>query len=223
MVARPKVVISVPVRDPSQLVGLSALEDRRADLVELRLDYLRSPSQLNDSLLQDLLAHRDRVLVTVRDPREGGKLSVDDELKSSFLKAAKDMGFSYDVELSFLKRREDVPPGRVVSKHCLGELPSIADLREEFGPFNESIRKLAVTPVGSYRSLLLSFLEEFPGSAVMSLGGDWRERIALSLLGSSLLYVHAGEPTAPGQVSADKVWALLSQFDSGRPSFFLRP
>ncbi len=215
MGARPKIVVSVPVRDPLQLAELTALEDGRADLVELRLDYLRSPTQLSSSLLQGLLPHRKKVLLTVRDPREGGNLPVDDELKSKFLKAANDMGFSYDVELSFLKRRDDVPPGRVVSRHCLGPLPSFADLKEEFRPFEDSVRKLAVMPVGSYRSLLLSFLEEYPGSAAMPIGGDWRERIALCIMGSSLIYVHAGEPTAPGQVSVDKAWAVISQLDWG--------
>ncbi|WP_449462518.1 type I 3-dehydroquinate dehydratase [Tardisphaera miroshnichenkoae] len=220
---RPKVVVSVPVRDVSQVARISALKDRRADFVELRLDYLRSPNQLDASLLQYILPYRDKVLITVRDPLEGGELPVDEETKSRFLKAASEAGIAYDAELSFLKRRKDVPPGLVVSKHCVEALPSLADLREEFKPFDGHVRKLAVKPVGSYRSLLVSFLDDFPGSAVMPLGGDWRERIAFSLLGSGLLYVHSGEATAPGQVSLEKAWALLSQLDWERPSFSLRP
>ncbi len=208
MGARPKLIASVPLRDASRVAELEGIE---ADMIELRLDYLPSPREVSEDLLQVLLPFRKRLLLTLRDPLEGGHLPLSDEVKSSFLKAAHEMGFLYDVEVDFLKRRKDVPLGLVVSKHYLNELPSLHSLKEEFRPYGHYVRKLAVRTVNNYRSLLISFLEEFPGSAVIPLGADWRERLAFCMLGSSLLYVQVGEPTAPGQMHIKAARTLFAQ------------
>uniref|UniRef100_A0A2T9WL94 3-dehydroquinate dehydratase n=2 Tax=Nanobsidianus stetteri TaxID=1294122 RepID=A0A2T9WL94_NANST len=201
-----KLVITLSVRSLKDIKLVSALD---SDLVELRLDYLRRPEDFDPSLIDDI---KDRVIVTVRDPSEGGIKEVDEDWKASLYKKLHDMGVLYDVEARFLRKRKDIPfEGKIVSAHFFDRVPSIKEVEEIFKSFEEAwIKKLAVTAREGYKELLAHFARK--GFAIMPMGSDPIERIAFAILGSELIYasLDKGLETAPGQMSYKKVKEILS-------------
>jgi 3-dehydroquinate dehydratase-1 len=201
-----KLVIALPVRSLEDLKLVPTLD---SDLVELRLDYLKKPEDFDLSLIEDI---KDRVIVTVRDPSEGGVKEVDEDWKASLYKKLHDMGVLYDVEARFLRKRKDIPfEGKIVSAHFFDRVPSIKEVEEIFKGFEEAwIKKLAVTAREGYKELLAHFARK--GFAVMPMGSDPIERIAFAILGSELIYasLDKGLETAPGQMSYKKVKEILS-------------
>ena len=201
-----KLVIALPVRSLEDLKLVPTLD---SDLVELRLDYLKRPEDFDISLIEDI---KDRVIVTVRDPSEGGVKEVDEDWKASLYKKLHDMGVLYDVEARFLRKRKDIPfEGKIVSAHFFDRVPSIKEVEEIFKDFEEAwIKKLAVTTREGYKELLAHFARK--GFAIMPIGSDPIERIAFAILGSELIYasLDKGLETAPGQMSYKKVKEILS-------------
>jgi 3-dehydroquinate dehydratase-1 len=201
-----KLVIALPVRSLEDLKLVPTLD---SDLVELRLDYLKKPEDFDLSLIEDI---KDRVIVTVRDPSEGGVKEVDEDWKASLYKKLDDMGVLYDVEARFLRKRKDIPfEGKIVSAHFFDRVPSIKEVEEIFKGFEEAwIKKLAVTTREGYKELLAHFARK--GFAVMPIGSDPIERIAFAILGSELIYasLDKGLETALGQMSYKKVKEILS-------------
>jgi len=201
-----KLVIALPVRSLEDLKLVPTLD---SDLVELRLDYLKKPDDFDLSLIEDI---KDRVIITVRDPNEGGVKEVDEDWKASLYKKLDDMGVLYDVEARFLRKRKDIPfEGKIVSAHFFDRVPSIKEVEEIFKDFEEAwIKKLAVTTREGYKELLAHFARK--GFAIMPIGSDPIERIAFAILGSELIYasLDKGLETAPGQMSYKKVKEILS-------------
>lgn len=201
-----KLVIALPVRS---LEDIKLVPTLNSDLVELRLDYLKKPEDFDLSLIQDI---KDRVIVTVRDPSEGGVKEVDEDWKASLYKKLHDMGVLYDVEARFLRKRKDIPfEGKIVSAHFFDRVPSIKEVEEIFKGFEGAwIKKLAVTAREGYKELLAHFARK--GFAVMLMVLDPIERIAFAILGSELIYasLDKGLETVPGQMSYKKVKEILS-------------
>ncbi|PVU71696.1 type I 3-dehydroquinate dehydratase [Candidatus Nanobsidianus stetteri] len=201
-----KLVIALPVRS---LEDIKLVPTLNSDLVELRLDYLKKPEDFDLSLIEDI---KDRVIVTVRDPSEGGVKEVDEDWKASLYKKLHDMGVLYDVEARFLRKRKDIPfEGKIVSAHFFDRVPSIKEVEEIFkGLEGAWIKKLAVTAREGYKELLAHFARK--GFAVMLMVLDPIERIAFAILGSELIYasLDKGLETAPGQMSYKKVKEILS-------------
>jgi len=201
-----KLVVALPVRSLEDVKLVPTLD---SDLVELRLDYLKRPEDFDPSLIEDI---KDRVIVTVRDPSEGGVKEVDEDWKASLYKKLHDMGVLYDVEARFLRKRKDIPfEGKIVSAHFFDRVPSIKEVEEIFKGFEGAwIKKLAVTAREGYKELLAHFARK--GFAIMPIGSDPIERIAFAILGSELIYasLDKGLETAPGQMSYKKVKEILS-------------
>lgn len=201
-----KLVVALPVRSLEDIKLVPTLD---SDLVELRLDYLERPEDFDPSLIEGI---KDRVIVTVRDPSEGGVKGVDEEWKASLYKKLHDRGALYDVEARFLRRRKDVPfEGKIVSAHFFDRVPSVKEVEDIFKGFEGAwVRKLAVTAREGYKELLARFARK--GFAVMPMGSDPIERIAFAVLGSELIYASLGEglETAPGQMSYKRAREILS-------------
>ncbi|EOD42666.1 3-dehydroquinate dehydratase [Candidatus Nanobsidianus stetteri] len=201
-----KLVVALPVRSLEDIKLVPTID---SDLVELRLDYLERPEDFDPSLIEDI---KDRIIVTVRDPSEGGVKKVDEDWKASLYKKLHDMGVLYDVEARFLRKRNDIPfKGKIVSAHFFDRVPSIKEVEEIFEGFEEAwVRKIALTAKEGYKELLAHFARK--GFAVMSMGSNPIERIAFTVLGSELIYASFDEglETAPGQMNYKKVREILS-------------
>jgi len=208
--AKPSLVLSVPFTESDVLPR--ALGEGEADYVELRLDYFRG--MLDQALLDLLRDYREKLILTVRDPAEGGFRRVEDRSKKDFLVKAMDMGFKCDVEARFARKYGFAVDGQIVSFHSAPSLPSLAEIDEAFRGLDAGVVKVVVPAMGPYRSLLTEVLERYPGSAVMSYGGDPLERLGFSLLGSSLLYAGsvAFGRTASGQPELRWARRVLDEF-----------
>jgi|ECHnycMinimDraft_1075156.scaffolds.fasta_scaffold00129_5 3-dehydroquinate dehydratase-1 len=205
-----RLIASLPFRSLNDLNGI---EEVQVDLIELRMDY---SDNLDSGVLEKLIRFRDKILITVRDPVEGGVRGFTDDEKSSFLKLANDLGFLYDVEASFLRRAPVPYEGKVVSSHYLSSLPSLTQVKRELDPYyhRAAYIKVAVLSRPGYKGLLASLLDVYERIAVMPLGAQGLDRIAFTILGSKLLYTHLGTPTAQGQLSLAEAKRVLDMLNS---------
>lgn len=135
--------IAVAVGAPSNAELRARLERAaaRADVVELRLDYLEEPPDLARLLAQP----RPRVIVTNRPTREGGRYRGDEATRLATLGAAGRLGADYlDVELDSVARLGDRGGARlIVSRHDLDGMPGdLAGLWEEIAATGADVVKV---------------------------------------------------------------------------------
>jgi 3-dehydroquinate dehydratase-1 len=196
------VVAALPVYKVEDVKLVEAVE---ADFVELRLDYM---GRLEVDL--DFLERfKDKLILTIRDVREGGVKEIQDEEKEAFLRELHRRGFLYDVEASFLERRRVEYIGKIVSAHYFNSVPSVDELEKTYEKYKEAfVVKFAVVGRGNYKGVLASMLK-YDNVAVMPMGVPPLERIAFSILGSRLVYGYVKEPTAPGQMHYKALLEIL--------------
>ena len=181
----------------------------RADIVELRLDFVDRPD-----VAGALAGRRTPVIVTCRAAWEGGRFAGSEEERRRILEAAIDRGADYvDVEAAaafagdlIARRRGN---GVVVSEHVFEAPP--ADIKGRFAALRAmgaEIAKLAVQ-VDSLAQMLPMF-EIAPepanghGRVLIAMGSaGLASRVLASRLGSRWTY--AGDGVAPGQVSYERL------------------
>ncbi|QIW25062.1 type I 3-dehydroquinate dehydratase [Sulfolobus sp. S-194] len=202
------VVASLPIRSEKDLDKITLLLD--ADFVELRLDYSTFLPEL-----QVIERYKDKVIVTIRDVDEGGINKIDPELKAKYLIELNKRNILYDVEAKFAKKYSIPTNNKIVSIHYLDRVPSYSEVYESLRDFiKESfLLKVAVIGKDGYKELLSKLLE-LEKIAVMPIGVNPLERIAFSILGSKLVYGHAGEETAKGQLHYKVVKQILDYLTS---------
>lgn len=200
-VKKPLIVASLPIMSVDDLERVKSIRD--ADLIELRLDYLKNPLSIDP---RDLVQYRDRIIVTIRETSEGGVNGVDGRRKAEYLERLYELGVLYDVEASFVERYSVPYKGRIVSAHYVDQIPPLEHLEALVSRYAREalILKIALIASRGYRGVLARLLDMgYDNIAVMPLGSDpsvLMDRIALSLMGSRLLYGYVDRPTAPGQM-----------------------
>lgn len=196
---------SVPIRS---LEDLYKIGQCRSDLVELRLDYLESLDVFNPELVEP---YRSRLIITIRETDEGGVNSYDDETKLSLLRDAVSRGFLVDIESGFAEKHSFDCRRQIVSRHYLKELPDYKEMEDFIEKYMETATtvKLAVKSGAGSRSSLIRLLGKYDNIAVMEADGESSSRLLYSVLGSRLLYCHAGEKTSPGQLGCDEATDIL--------------
>ncbi|NON62340.1 type I 3-dehydroquinate dehydratase [Acidianus sp. RZ1] len=201
---KPLVVASLPIRTRADF---SKVDQINSDLVELRLDYMNEPYVDIDFIR----GHLRKLLVTIRDKNEGGVNPISDELKRKILRSLDELGVLYDVEASFLKRNNVNYKGKVVSVHYFNTVPNFQEVKEILEKYSKDAFtvKVAITGKDNYREFL-GKVSSFDNVTIVPMGVDPIERIAFSLLNSKLIYAHAGESTAPGQMDYCTVNRILS-------------
>ena len=195
---RPLVVASLPVRTTKDLDTVNDIKG--ADFVELRLDYMESPTLLDPEIL---IKYRSKIIVTIREVSEGGIRAVDASLKATYLRKLYDMGLMYDVEASYLQKYDIPYEEKIVSVHYIDRIPSKEETIKIISKYVDKAYsvKIAVKAYRGYKELLSYLLDTgYENISVMPIGVDPIERLAYSLLGSNLVYGYVYEPTAPGQL-----------------------
>lgn len=209
------VVASLPIRSCDDLTKIVNFYD--ADYVELRLDYSKSlPS------IDKIEKYKDKIIVTIRDTKEGGINHISHEEKISYLNQLHKKGILYDVEAIFAKEYNVPVEGKIVSVHYFDEVPTYDEVYTLIKDFIHKawIIKVAVIGKKGYRELLVKLLD-LTNVAVMPMAVDPMERIAFSLLGSKLIYGHVGEETAKGQMhykTIKKILGYLTSISISSPS-----
>ena len=192
---------------------LDTIPGIRTDLVEVRLDYFPDVESLEPAFLKEC---RDRLILTIRDPREGGKNHVDTKKKERFLRTAIEDGFLVDVEISNLNSMSLDYSNQILSRHYLIEDPTYEELESLVKEYSNKCRflKIALRRNENSARKLISLLNRHHNLVVMEVDGDPASRIVYSLLGSKLIYCHVGEKTSPGQIScqdAARIFGLLEK------------
>lgn len=150
------------------------------------------------------------VIVTVRDPEEGGVWSP--PWRGEAYEMASEAGAVCDVEV---KKFKELPCDRaILSVHYFRKPPREGEVRKlsqralEAGAWAFKV----ATVVTDFPSYFLLFSESVhPRTAFMPMGeGTEALRLASALLGSFLNYGSVGEATAPGQVSVRQLTKALS-------------
>lgn len=202
---RPLVVAALPIytdRDLEKIVNINS------DLVELRLDY---SSNLPDVEL--LTKYKDKIIVTIRDPREGGVNRIDEGRKAEYLRVLYEKDILFDVEAAFVERYDIPYKNKIVSVHYFNELPDFKEVDKVVSKYEDEAYtvKIAVMAKGSYKKLLADILFSHKNVTVLPMGSDPLERIAFGILGSKLIYTYVDKPTAPGQMKYTRAMKILDE------------
>ncbi|QGA67728.1 type I 3-dehydroquinate dehydratase [Sulfolobus sp. E11-6] len=207
---RPLIVASLPIKKIEDLKLIPNFLD--ADLIELRLDYLkdREVSVISD-YYEFLDKYKNKLIITLRDKTEGGINQLEDELKIKLLKELYDKKFLYDVEVSFLEKHSVPYDNAIVSIHYFNYLPALGKVKEIVSKFSEKAFsvKIAVPGLKGYKEVILPLLE-YENITVIPMSNNPLDRIAVGLLGSKLIYSYAIEPLAQGQLYYKKVIQIFN-------------
>lgn len=180
-----------------------------AELVELRLDYIKG-----DIHLQELLGKRPGpVIATCRREQDGGKYSGNEETRQSILRMAIAEGVDYvDIE-------EDVAPSisrfgktkRIISLHDFRKTPDdLVAIHKRMSQLDADIVKIATmanSPTDNLRMLELIQATKTPtvGICMGDLGAP--SRLLAGRFGAPFSYAtfHAERALAPGQISFEEM------------------
>lgn len=199
-----------------------------ADLFEWRLDgfFTGSVSQSLEGLKRELGGKP--LLCTLRTRREGGAADLSPESYEIFLSALLDQGgFELlDIELScgegrvrrLVEKARKAGIGTVVSRHDFEKTPpegEMLDTLKAMKALGADLPKLAVMPqsphdVLALLSVTLRAREEIGPVITMSMGELGKlSRVSGALTGSCMTFGAAARASAPGQMNAEDLQAIL--------------
>ncbi len=155
---------------------------------------------------------RDRLILTIRDPQEGGVRAIEPHIKSGLIQSAIEGGFLVDIEISYLRNISVDYGNQILSRHYLGEPPLYRELEALAVEYEKKCRflKIALRKSGNSSKYLISLLNRHRNLVAMETDGEPASRIVYSILGSRLIYCHILEKTSPGQISCDKAMRILN-------------
>lgn len=191
------------------------------DVLELRLDSIALPVEQSRALASRLTVP---LLITARDPEEGGHGGLSTAERAALLEAHLDLAVLMDVELrnamefqALISKAMARAVGVIGSFHDFLNTPSDDILRgtADFAlQFRFDAVKLATTlhsPGDLARLIQLAAVERRLPIAVMGMGSLGRtSRLVLAKCGSLLNYGYVGESNAPGQWEASELKRLLN-------------
>lgn len=201
---RPLIVASLPVYSEKDIERVSEIN---SDLVELRLDYSTTLPNA-----EKIIKYKDKVIVTIRDPKEGGVNKIDGEEKARYLNVLYEKGVLYDVEASFLEKHSVPYKNKIVSVHYFNELPSFSEVDKIISKYEDDAYtvKIAVIAKEGYKKLLADLLFSHKNVTVLPMATNPLERIAFGILGSKLIYTYVDKPTAPGQMKYSRAMEIIN-------------
>jgi 3-dehydroquinate dehydratase-1 len=223
----PKICAVIAGRGLSEVLNLiKEAEKQRADLLEIRLDYLREQPPLEPIFK----ATRLPIIATSRLKDQGGMYTGPEETRKSLLLKAADVGASYvDIELESNQLREFITQCKtlgvklIISHHDCVATPSLKKLDSIFKSelkAGADICKIVTTAQRFEDNLTcLNFQAELnrkhAAAVCFAMGGMGRiSRILSPIYGGSFAYasVKSGKETAPGQLTIQemrKIYAML--------------
>jgi len=121
-------LFAVPIMDEKNAVSKAReAMAKGAELVEFRLDYMENP------FIEALVNPEFPAIITNRVVREGGKIAVDENVRTARLQKAIDLSAAYiDIELNNFYKfdRKNSKTGIIVSYHNFNETPSFENLQK---------------------------------------------------------------------------------------------
>lgn len=200
------------LRDMEKMI--SSAEKNGADLIEIRLDYIKCKYNLKEVRKLSVLP----LIATIRPLREGGLFEGSEEERIRLLYSAVDSDFDFiDVELSskgseaIIKRMIDGGAGTIISSHIFDSTPNLSTLnlifKRELSTHADicKITTLAKEFKDNFRCL--KFVEESSRKAKVACicMGELGiiSRLLSPLFGGCFTYasVEKGKEAAPGQLT----------------------
>lgn len=190
-----------------------------ADLVEIRLDYLKDALDVN-RLKNIIEGCENRCILTIRSKKEGGLFKGGEAQRIHLLHQLSDLKPAYiDVELDTIKREQSLKQVEpcvtlIVSKHSFTHTPKQSILSRWV---NESLSfggiGKVVTTAKNFRDniTVIEMLKQAPKGRLISFCmGELGliSRILSPLLGSPIVYTSLKEATAPGQIGLSEALKL---------------
>ena len=180
------------------------------EAVELRLDYMGNEIETKldelSSLIKGLLS-RVKVIVTVRDPEEGGVNQVDSLLKLKIINVARENGALVDVEVEFARKHAKYTTswsGVILSRHIFNRRPDIREvINNDYAlanSMNAFTYKIATINSDDLPALVELLVKE-GNVPVAIVPMQPIQRAAAIMLGTALMYCSMSDGTAPGQLS----------------------
>ncbi|MHA2061577.1 MAG: type I 3-dehydroquinate dehydratase [Candidatus Sifarchaeia archaeon] len=217
------VCVAVGEQDIARMVDLISTSELQADFIEFRLDYL----EVIDFVKLEKLLEKMKIpfILTVRRNEEGGKFQKDkEEERKEILKRCVELRPDFiDIELSspflnkdlvdFVKMNEvkiigsyhsfqDTPPIHVLSKKIDIAYRLGLDVVKIVTYANEIEDNLTILSLHSSAQMYLREME-IVAFCMGELG--LISRVLCPLFGSKFTFASLGEPTAPGQISLQKM------------------
>ncbi len=228
----PKICVPIVAKDRKEVLKeAEAIRTLPADLVEWRLDWLSDPWEAKEILLElrPFLGERP-LLLTFRTKNEGGRrdFPVQDYVKLNRELLEMRMAELVDVELftgeeavqRLVQAAREAGSLTVMSSHEFGHTPSREEMLQRLLRMQEldaDITKLAVMPrtwedVTRLLAVSTAMREEYADRPfiTMSMGGKgFVSRICGAMTGSAVTFGSAAEASAPGQMKAEELSAVL--------------
>ena len=218
---------------PALLSEISAVKALPADFYEWRADhYFGSFSEALHALQDGLSAP---LLCTVRTKAEGGQSELFPEAYEAFLSGLLDQGgFQLlDIELScgeervkrLIEKCRGKGVGTVISRHCFQHTPGEEEIVQTLVKMKElgaDLPKMAVMPktaedVLTLLTATLRASEKIGPVITMSMGELGKlSRVSGEAFGSAVTFAAGQEASAPGQINAEDLRAILEDLSLER-------
>jgi 3-dehydroquinate dehydratase-1 len=234
---------SVKAKERPRLVGVITSRDglriaarlrKSPDLLELRLDHF---ANVADSVEKAIPRLPSPLIITARDFREGGAKSLSLRERHKLLLRFLPHATFVDIELrslhalaSIFEMAHQRKVQRILSVHDFRSTPDLRTMlakSDEAKSAGAEVFKI-VTRVDTARQLarLVEFMERRPAGIKVSAMGIGKlgiaSRVALSRLGSFMIYAHLGKTSLEGQPSLSQIRRLLAR-SSARRNFVHLP
>ena len=183
-----------------------------SDLVELRLDYLKSLDL--EAIKEKFKALDDKIILTLRKKEEGGKFQASESERVALLKELQSWKEAYkDVELSMLSNSKlKVDAKTIVSWHDFDSTPSEKVLKEKLSAALKygGIVKIVTTAkkLSDNLTVLNLYNKKMRGKFIgFCMGEEGKiSRILAPMLGSPFMYgCLEGAAVAPGQIPVSEL------------------
>ena len=214
----PKICVVITARDTEGVVEtIGRVEGHRPDLIEIRLDYLQGPYELDVIRGVSTLP----MIATNRGTDQGGLSSeADSERMGTVIKAC-EAGFEYaDIELAIpqagqiAEKVKDLGAKAIISHHDFKGTPSKERLNEILTGMlgaGADICKIVGTATSPEDNLTyLNLIQENPSVSLVSFGmgkTGLLSRVFSPLFGAAYTYAssEAGRESAPGQLTVPEL------------------
>jgi 3-dehydroquinate dehydratase type I len=222
---KPKICLSIMPRSVEEVRTLQRMaEQKGADFVEIRLDHLRQPLELQGLNLWTEIPR----IATIRAVKQGGAFTGSEDMRFQTLLDAARSGFDYiDLEDSAenLGNRIDAIRSSgvktIISNHNRESTPPLRELKGVLGKISKyrpDVCKIVTTAKSLQDNLVtLAFLQEASRELKLvcfAMGEQGKiSRIVSPIFGSffTIASLEKGAETAPGQLTIDDLRAIYER------------
>ncbi len=211
-----KTCITIAVNDQKSLQSSMEIALQKADLVEIRFDYIKMDEL--DKSIEVASSIRDRAIFTCRAKDEGGKFEGSDEERIDIIKRLIDIKpMLVDIEYNTLLKYKFDADNILVSWHNFEYTPSKEELSKQMNEmlkFSKNIKIVTFAKNFIDNISILELYNEISDERLVAFCmGEFgmASRVLSMLYGSPFTYTTLDKPVAPGQLQIDHLVKALKR------------